>query len=99
MYTQNNDPNQPEGGNHYLHRQEMPEPLAPASPSAQKRKLFWPVFFAILLTASLTFVLTAAAGYIFYGDAVRKGIENSLGSEPGETDAEKPSGIEDRKSV
>jgi hypothetical protein len=47
MYTQNNDPNQPEGGNHYLHRQEMPEPLAPASPSAQKRKLFWPVFLEI----------------------------------------------------
>lgn len=102
MYTQNNDPNQPEGGNHYLHRQEMPEPLAPASPSAQKRKLFWPVFLAILLTASLTFVLTAAAGYIFYGDAVRKGIENSLGSEPGETDAEKPSGIdtgEDKRTL
>ena len=77
MYNQSHDA--PDQGGHYLHRQEMPGENAPKSP---KRKLFWPVFLAVLLTASITFILTAAAGYLFYGDAIAKGMGLSPGLPP-----------------
>ena len=66
------------GEGRYLHRQLLPTPASgpaggppPDVPRKAKRRLFWPVLLAVLLTASLTFVLTAAAGYIFYADAIR----------------------------
>lgn len=73
--------------NRYLHRQMMtPEPGT--GPAPAKRKLFWPVFLAVLLTASVTFILTAAAGYVFYGDSIR----NSSAIPGQTTDPSKPSG-------
>ena len=39
----------------------------------RERKHFWPVFLAVLVTAAVTFVLTAGFGILFFGDSMKDG--------------------------
>ncbi|NLB27523.1 MAG: S41 family peptidase [Clostridiaceae bacterium] len=75
----------------YLHSQMFPAPEEEKPKEAKaKRKIFWPVFLAVLVTASITFVLTAAAGYLFYGDAIRGALLDGGQGTPLQTSPAEP---------
>ncbi|HPX93302.1 MAG TPA: S41 family peptidase [Bacillota bacterium] len=87
--------NQEKRPDQYLHSQMIPpaqKRSEEAGPQATKTKrgLFWPVFLAILVTASVTFVLTAAAGYFFYGQALRESSNNDQQKPPVQTSPREP---------
>lgn len=88
------DKQQNQEAQEYLHRQTLEEGDYQAEKKTRPEKTkgkssFWPVLFAVLLTASLTFVLTAAAGYLFYGEAIRSALEGP--TEPAPTQPTSPS--------
>ncbi|NLA71157.1 MAG: S41 family peptidase [Clostridiaceae bacterium] len=77
--------------NQYLHRQSMALP-PPVQNNEQnqgpgpKRKLFWPIFLAVMLTASLTLVATIAVGYMLYGNTIKDATGGiTAGTKPHQT--------------
>lgn len=63
----------PDGNSHYFHQQQISGYGAPPPAVKRERKHFWPVFLAVLVTAAVTFVLTAGFGILFFGDSMKDG--------------------------
>ncbi len=78
---------------HYVHpdsyEPRYPAPRMDTSGNAQgnhgnKRKCTWPVLFAVLLTASITFLATVGVGYVLFGKNIKESLTpQTTASSPG----------------
>ncbi|HZK29423.1 MAG TPA: hypothetical protein VFD19_04320, partial [Clostridia bacterium] len=88
--------NEPPQDDLYRHRQTItPPPSIQNSGQKEnpgsKRKCFWPVFFAVLLTASLTLIATVFVGYVLYGQTIRDAGAVATQTNPSQTTQQKDS--------
>lgn len=85
------------GGGHYIHQDMYSQPpnvVNNGNMQGGRKKnpsCKWPVFFAVLLTASLTFLLTAGIGYVLFGKTILNRAASQGTADPGQIEGSAPS--------